>query len=83
MVGGNGRVGGQEPNQGRCKVKCGWAVVKESFQEHVGFKHWNCDSLPSVPEHAGHGNVHGKDVVHGQHTDGGLLHVHYLHIRMS
>ena len=59
-------VGCQEPYQRRSYVEECWSIVKKSFEEHIGFKHWHCYHLATIPQYVGHRDVHGKYVEHWQ-----------------
>ena len=82
MVCGYHRVNCEELNKRRGEVEEGWSVLYKSREEHLGLEHGQRDQLPSVPQHVGHGDIHGEDVEHGEDADSDLADVHALHHRV-
>ena len=76
------RVDCEELDKRRSEVKEGWSVLCQSREEHSGLEQGQRDQLPPVPQHVGHGDVHGEDVEHGEDADGDLADVHALHHRV-
>ena len=57
-------------------MKSGRPIVKKGFEEHIWLKHRNSNCLATKPEHVGHRDVHGKDVIHWQNTNCSLVLIH-------